>query len=451
MTTKLSTILNLQDSGAGIVLIKENRDPLASDTATLGAIWINETTNRFFICTDDTLASIVWESGSGGESIATDTRDPNSSDLGNMGQLWINTLTNKFFIYTEDTPGATVWRTDTQIDVILDTVNPGSANSGHPLGTLWVNTDTKRLFFCVDNSSGAAVWRSTIEVIDSSVDPTIDDYQYPLGTLWINSSDINQKTYFVLLSNEVDKAVWSKNETDVYWVTDPTISGSVVAECDETLYTYNASGALSSIDESTSLTYNWSLTNGVLTNTTGTSVSLYFTNDQRDSEQILSCYVEDDLGYISKTIHFPIQVRVVNPVSGLNLSLPNKIYTNELSFFDVTVGYTGGDDTLNYFWETSENGVDWVSVFMVNPNVKLSEAILTSTGDTYVRCTVTNLGGSVVITSGPIPTIDIVTDSDSTYLDTDRHMLENKEYDGEFVSSSVLGVRTLMFDVDDRV
>ena len=453
MTTKLSTILNSQGQSNNFIVIPENRDPLPSDTATLGALWINESTNRFFICTDDTVANISWESGAGGEPVVTDTRDPNSSDLGTLGSLWINTDTNNFFICTDDTPGNTIWKTDTQIDVLLETNNPNKNNSGHPLGTLWINTTNKRLFFCVDNTSSNAVWRSTIEVINDTVDPTVNDYQYPLGTMWINASDtaVDKKSYFVLIDNTTNKAVWSKNETDVYWITDPIISGSTTNECDETIYTYNAVGSFSAIDEASTITYHWSLTNGVLLDTTGNSITLYFTNAERDSTQILSCYAEDDMGYVSEVIDFPIYVRVVNLVDNLTLSLPNKIYTNESTFYDVTVGYTGGDHTLNYFWETSENGTNWTSVYMVNPNLKLSEAILTSSGLTYLRCTVTNLAGPKTITSGPIRTLDITSDNDSTYLDTIMHNLENKEYDGSYISSSVLGVKTLMFNVNDRV
>jgi hypothetical protein len=453
MTTKLSTILNTQGQSNNFTVIPENRDPLPSDTAILGTIWINESTNRFFICTDDTVANISWESGAGGEPVATDTRDPNSADLGNVGSLWINTDTNNFFICTDDTPGSTIWKTDTQIDVLLETNNPDKNNSGHPLGTLWINTTNKRLFFCVDNTSSNAIWKSTIEVINETIDPTIDDYQYPLGTIWINASNeaVDKKSYFILIDNTPGKAIWSKNETDVYWITDPIISGSTTNECDETIYTYNATGSYSAIDEASTITYRWSLSNGVLLNSTGNSVNLYFTNAERDSIQILSCYAEDDMGYISETINFPINVRVVNLVDDLTLSLPNKIYTNESSFYDITVGYTGGDHTLNYFWETSENGTNWTSVFMVNHNLKLSEAIITNPGTTYIRCTVTNLAGPKTITSGPIRTLDITSDSDSTYLDTDIHDLENKEYDGTYVSSDTLGVKTLMFNVNDRV
>ena len=453
MTTKLSTILNSQGQSNNFIVIPENRDPLPSDTATLGTLWINESTNRFFICTDDTVANISWESGAGGEPVATDTRDPNSSDLGTLGSLWINTDTSKFFICTDDTPGSTVWGTDTQIDVLLRTNNPNKNNDGHPLGTLWINTTNKRLFFCMDNSSGASIWRSTIEVIDETIDPTMSDYQYPLGTIWINASDtaVDKKSYFVLIDNTTDKAIWSKNETDVYWITDPIISGSTTDECDETVYTYNATGSFSAIDEASTITYHWSLSNGVLLNSTGNSVDLYFTNTERDSVQVLSCYAEDDMGYVSEVIDFPINVRVVNLVDNLTLSLPNKIYTNESSFYDITVGYTGGDHTLQYFWETSENGTNWTSIYMTNPNLKLSEAILTNPGTTYLRCTVTNLAGTVTETSGAIRTLDITSDADSTYLDTNMHDLENKEYDGVYVSSDTLGVKTLMFNTNDRV
>ena len=452
MATKLSSIINSQSSGgSNVIVITETRDPLASDSASLGDIWINTSTNRFFICTDATTGNTVWESGAGGEAIATDTRDPNSSDLGNLGSMWINTVTDKFFICTDDTPGATVWGSDTQIDVLLDTVDPTVSNSGHPLGTFWINTATTRLFFCVDNSSGAALWRSTVEVIDSLVDPTMDDYAYPLGTIWINAVNYNQKTYFVLIDNTTDKAIWSKNETDVYWVTDPTITGSVIVECDETHYTYDASDSLSSIDEATTITYHWSCTGGVLMSSVGASIDLYFTNAEKDSVQVLSCYAEDDLGNISETRDYPLNVEDVNLVDNLVLSLPNKIITTESSFFDVTVGYTGGDHTLNYYWESSADGSVWTSVFFVDPNIKFSEAIFTSTGVTYIRCTVTNLAGSVTETSAALPTIDTVSDADSTYLDTILHTLENKDYSALMVSPSVISVPTIIFEQNDRI
>jgi len=451
MTTKLSTILNSHGGSGNITLITENRDPLASDTATLGTIWINESTNRYFICTDETAGNAKWEAGAGGEAVATDTRDPNSSDLGNIGSMWINTATNKFFICTDDTPTATVWDTDTQIDVILDTTDPTASNSGHPIGTMWINTTTYGLFFCMDGTSGNAVWKPQVNVVEAIIDPTPSDDEYSLGTIWINASTANQKTYFVLIDNTTDHAIWSKNETDVYWVTDPLITGSSVAECDHTLYAYNASGSLSAIDEATTLTYHWTLSAGVLSASTGASVNVYFTNAEKASTQILTCYATDDLGNTSKPVEFHINVRVVNPVDNLILSTPNKIYTNESSFFDITVGYGGGDPTLNYFWESSENNTTWTSAFFVNPNLKLGEAIITNAGDTYVRCTVTNLGGSVTESSSAIPTIDIVTDMDSTYLDTDLHELENKEYYGTFITPSVVSVPTIVFEQNDRI
>jgi len=451
MTMKLSTLLNSQGAGSGFILITENRDPLASDTATLGTLWINESTNRYFICTDNTVANTVWEAGAGGEAIATNTRDPNSSDLGNLGSLWINTLTNKFFICTDDTPNATVWGTDTQITVLLQTTNPTPSNSGYPLGTMWINTVAKRLFFCLDNTSGAAYWKSSIDIINSTIDPTMGDYQYPLGTMWINASSLNNKTYFVLIDNTPNKAIWSKNETDVFWVTEPTITGSVIAESDETLYSYTASNSLSAIDEATTIEYYWSSTGGVLTSTTGSTVSIYFTNAEKNSTQMISCYAQDDLGNISKTINFSIQVLDVNPVDNLILSTPNKIITNESSFFDITVGYDGGAPTLNYYWQSSVNGINWTSMFFVNPNVKQAEAIFTVVGNTYVRCTVTNLGGSVVETSSAIPTISIISDSTTTYLDTVLHELENKMYPALMVSPSVVSVPTVIFEVNDRV
>jgi len=452
MTTKLSVILNSQTGSGGITVITENRDPLASDGASLlGTLWINESTNRYFILTDNTPGNCVWQAGAGGDAISTDTRDPNASDLANLGTLWINTSTEKFFICVDDTPGATIWDTDTQIDVLLETTNPTASNSGHPIGTMWVNTTTNSMFFCMDGTSGNAIWKPQIGVIDASVDPTPTDDAYPLGTIWINAYLPNQKTYFVLIDNTPGHAIWSKNETDVFWVTDPIITGSLIAECDETLYTYNATGSLSAIDEATTIEYNWTLSNGVLSSPTGSSVNVYFTNAEKDSTQILSCYANDDLGNLSKVKEYHIQVRVVNPVDNLILSTPNKIYTNESSFFDISVGYTGGDATLNYFWESSENGTTWTSAFFVNPNIKLSEAILTNVGDTYVRCTVTNLGGSVTETSSPIPTIDIVTDVDSTYLDTDLHFLENKEYSAQMLTPSVITVPTVIFEQNDRI
>jgi len=142
---------------------------------------------------------------------------------------------------------------------------------------------------------------------------------------------------------------------------------------------------------------------------------------------------------------------VVNLVDNLTLSLPNKIITNESSFYDITVGYNGGDHTLNYFWETSYDNINWTSLFFVNPNLKLSEAVIASPGNTYIRCTVTNLGGSVTITSAAIPTIDVITDANSTYLDTDLHTLENKLYHAYMISPSVISVPTVIFEQDDRI
>jgi len=452
MTTKLSEILGSAGGSSGVTVILENRDPNASDSAQLGVIWINENTNRYFVITDNTTGNCTWIAGDGGDSVVVDTRPPNSSDLGNLGDAWIDTSTNKIYFCTDDTPGSTVWDTDTQVQVLTDTRMPNLNDDSYPVGTHWIDTTTDTCFVCVNNASGAAIWRAIIPVIESSVNPTITDYNYPLGTIWINNEVLNHKTYFILIDNTVDHAIWSKNETDVYWVTDPLITGSVIAECDETIYTYNAANSLSAIDESTTITYNWSLTNGVLSSATGSSVNVYFTNAQNNSVQTLSCYASDDLGNISETIDFEITVRVVNVVSGLTLSLPNVIYTNESSFYDISVAYTGGDYTLNYFWESSQDGgLNWTSVFFVNPNLKLSEAVITSNDETMIRCTVTNLGGSVTETSALIPTIDISTDVDSTYLDTDLHTLENKDYHALMQSSSVITVPTVIFETNDRI
>ena len=453
MTTKLSELLNSQ-SGNNVTVITESRNPLSSDAATLGTMWINETSNKVFVCVDDTVGGVIWVLAGGEEDIIIETRAPNASDLGNLGTLWIDTVTNKFYICTDDTPSATIWDTDTQIDVIEDTIDPESTDDDHPLGTLWINTLTGRLFFCTDNSLGSAIWRPTVEVLDMTVDPTPSDYEYPLGTMWINASTVNQKTYFILVDNTPNMAVWSKNETDVYWVTDPTITGSLIVDCDETVYTYQAYGSISSIDNTSPIEYHWACTGGVLTETTGvsgTEAHVYFETADRASTQYLSCYAEDNLGYVSEAFQYEIQVNDVNPVTGLVLSLPNKIITNEAAFFDVTVGNDGGDHNLTYLWESSDDGTTWDSLKFVDETAKLSEALFTLVGVTYIRCTVTNLGGDVTITSSPIPTIDTVSDFDSTYLDTDLHELENKEYDGTFVSASVASVPTVIFEVDDRV
>lgn len=456
MAQRLSDIINAhrvdpEGSGSIPIVIVETRDPESTDTALIGTMWINQVAKKFFICTDTVVGNTTWEIGGSGLPVRTDVRDPNVSDLGTLGQVWINTVKNKFFICSDATPGATVWDTDTQVIILQNPTNPTVTDDDYPVGTMWVNTVTRGIFHCTSNATGAAVWKTSIETIESSVDPTMSDYNYPLGSMWINGSDLNHKVLFILIDNTEDRAIWLKSETDIYWVTDPVISGSVTAECDETIYTYNASNSLSAIDEATTITYHWSCTGGVLSATTGNSVDVYFTNAEKSTTQILSCYAQDDLGYISKSTRYYVLVGAVNVASDLTLSLPNKIITTESTFFDITVGYTGGDHTLEYLWEASDNGTTWSSAVFVDETAKLSEAVFSSTGTKYVRCTVTNLGGDATETSAGIPCIAITSDADSTYLDTTIHNLENKVYPATMITANIVGVPTIVFEQNDRV
>lgn len=86
--------------------IISNRNPTTSDKAQFGSVWINQTTNGFFVLTSIVSNSATWATGSGGTGISTLTGDAggaisplagNIDILGTAGQITVtgtaNTLT----------------------------------------------------------------------------------------------------------------------------------------------------------------------------------------------------------------------------------------------------------------------------------------------------------------------------------------------------------------------
>lgn len=83
----------------------------AADGYVVGTIWINTTTDAAFIATDVTAAAAVWVPI--GTSVHTAAADPtvndDSSDGYALGTIWVNTSTDAFFIATDVTVGAAAW------------------------------------------------------------------------------------------------------------------------------------------------------------------------------------------------------------------------------------------------------------------------------------------------------------------------------------------------------
>jgi hypothetical protein len=217
------------------------------------------------------------------------------------------------------------------------------------------------------------------------------------------------------------------------FITAPNLSGpssGIIA--DGTNYEYTASGSTMLDPQADTLTYNWSIDQGSVTSSTGTSTNAYFGLSQNGTTVTLSCQATDEEGNTSDITTLELSVDATQVPSSLSLSTPSTFVINDAAQLDITVGDDGGDPGLSYYWEVSENdGSTWITTGLSNANIKAPTMTFTTEGLTVkVRCTVTNSAGNTTATSDSLVTVDIVNDADSQFIDSTAHILENVAMEG---------------------
>jgi hypothetical protein len=207
----------------------------------------------------------------------------------------------------------------------------------------------------------------------------------------------------------------------VRYVTKPDISGATTSglNFDGSPYVFNAINSVSKHpDAQANLVYHWALTAGNLV-TNGSEATVSFSIAQQNTVQTLSVYSTDSLGNRSKEIKISLSVgAVVSPSNGI-LSFPSTLMIGELADLDVTFN-NGGDTNTSILWEVSDDdGTTWSNIGF-NSDILKSPTFTTNTpAKSYkFKVTLTNIVGSVSFESGYLVSKQIITDIDSTYLNT---------------------------------
>jgi hypothetical protein len=230
------------------------------------------------------------------------------------------------------------------------------------------------------------------------------------------------------------------------FVGEPNISGPVSSLiADGTSYGYTASGSVSVASPGSPITYHWSISDGNISSSTGTSTNATFALAQNDTNVTLSCYAKDDQDNISPTTDIILAVDATVAPSGLSLSLPTQFVINMAEQLDVTVGDDGGDpNNISYSWEISENdGSTWITTGLSNALIKNPTMTFTTTDLTVkVRCTVSNTAAGSTATSDSLVTVDIVSDADSQFIDSTAHSMTNTSMEATALGASLLEVPT---------
>jgi len=149
---------------------------------TVGSLWVNVASAKYYYCVDSTANSGVWSSGSGAAIVATTA--PGSASV---GDFFHNTTTDKTFL----------WDGFSWIDVVaggspspkLNTTATAAptaltdSTQGYSVGSMWIDTVANKVYTCVKSNASAAVWTLTAASISSawvikttSYTAIIDDY-----------------------------------------------------------------------------------------------------------------------------------------------------------------------------------------------------------------------------------------------------------------------------------
>ena len=178
--------------GSYWVNLNTDRAYMCVDASPAAAVWSEITV----------AANGVVSSSSDGlqpQSNRSATTNPTASNDLNfgyeVGSYWVNTTTDKAFICVDNSSGAAVWLETTVPEAAVTpvvssstdglqpqsnraaTTDPGVGDDtvdGYEVGSYWVNTTTDKAFICVDNSSGAAVW---LDLTSSSGETDVSDTQ----------------------------------------------------------------------------------------------------------------------------------------------------------------------------------------------------------------------------------------------------------------------------------
>ena len=208
-------------------------------------------------------------------NVVQSTSDPTSSNDGHkLGTIWINTSTDDYFICTENASGAAVWSSG-GADAVQSTSNPSSSDDSYDVGTIWVNTSTDKYYICTDNSSSSAVWES-----GGSTDEEIQDVVGDMVTgntetnITVTYDDPNGKLDFAI--NTADNStlgVASFNST--YF----TVSSGAVSIANDSI----GFNQLAHNINATSIGFNADQVDGVDVNDSGTTTSDLWTASKTKS------------------------------------------------------------------------------------------------------------------------------------------------------------------------
>ena len=78
-----------------------------------------------------------------------------------VGSRWVNTSTGRLFLCTDNTATAATWELVNTLNKLDAAVDPGVSDdntAGYTIGSLWLNQTDTKVWFCFDASTGAAVW-----------------------------------------------------------------------------------------------------------------------------------------------------------------------------------------------------------------------------------------------------------------------------------------------------
>ena len=191
MAIKLSDYINGSTTPR---VVQFTSDPTSSnDGHNIGTIWVNTSTDEYFICTDNTASSAVWSSGGGG-SITTSTSDPSSTDDSfDVGTIWVNTSSDEYFICTDNTSSAAVWsvsgKTDEEIQDIVGAMVTSNTETNI---TVTYDDPSGKLDFVVatatDSTLGVASFNSSYFTV-SSLNNLFNTWVSISYSLWIKTTD----------------------------------------------------------------------------------------------------------------------------------------------------------------------------------------------------------------------------------------------------------------------